>query len=194
MSIYNLFPYLTKKDKFKLLKKDEESKKYITTRKYATKITNIIKNHMLNIYQNMSDVIVTDLFSGNGGNCLSFALTFGNVNACEIDTERYNNLINNIGVYELKNVATYHGDALNYVYHFDNHNVVFIDPPWGGSDYKKKSTIRLTIGEISIETICNNIFENSVKIPHLVVLKLPINYDLEYFNKYVHKKNVVVYN
>jgi hypothetical protein len=98
-----------------------------------------------------------------------------------------------------------------------NPHVIFIDPPWGGADYKNSDTLTLKLGDITIEDLINNIinkfsnyYENlleSIIEPSertkiilnnynnkLIVLKLPKNYDIEYFYTYLKSINVKHYN
>lgn len=53
--------------------------------------------------------------------------------------------------------------------------------------YKAKSNIRLSLGNMSIEDLCVNIL-NKIKETKFVIFKLPMNYDLVYFNDNV--KNI----
>ena len=55
-------------------------------------------------------------------------------------------------------------------------DVIYLDPPWGGPEYKHKKTIKIKLGETRLEELCDNIIQN--KLCKLLVLKLPFNYDL----------------
>jgi 16S rRNA G966 N2-methylase RsmD len=57
-----------------------------------------------------------------------------------------------------------------------NQDVIYIDPPWGGPDYKNKKNLKIIINTKKLETICDEIIEK--KLCKLLVLKLPYNYDL----------------
>ena len=61
-------------------------------------------------------------------------------------------------------------------------DVIHVDPPWGGKDYKTKVNLRLNFGTIPIETFVINSFTNDEIItkPLIISLKLPKNYDIEY--------------
>ena len=191
----NLFPYLEDKSKKDLLKIDDESVSYISSKRVAKEITMIIKNHTENI--GLKKVTITDAFAGVGGDTLSFGMNFDYVNAIELDKMRYDYLRNNCAVYELKNIKFYNADCMDYLYELD-HDIVFFDPPWGGKNYKLEKNIRIKINDIHQEDIINKLFE-SKNSPEMVVLKLPKNYDLTFFyNKvknyttYIHELNKMI--
>jgi len=192
---YNLFPYLEDKNKKNLLKIDDESISYISSKHVAKEITMIIKNHAKII--GLNKVIITDAFAGVGGDTLSFGMNFEQVNAIELNKTRYDYLRNNCAVYELKNVKSYNSDCMDYLYKL-KHNIVFFDPPWGGKKYKLQKNIRIKINNIHQEDIINNLFKLK-NGPEMIVLKLPKNYDITFFyNKvknyttYIHELNKMI--
>ena len=63
-------------------------------------------------------------------------------------------------------------------------DVIYIDPPWGGKNYKYKENINLYLSNIPIYTICNNLKGNF----KYLVLKVPYNFNLKNF------KNNIIYN
>jgi len=180
--ILRLFPYIEDKKRSEKLKIDKESISYISLREVANDITKIIINHISNINITPDNCIITDITAGVGGNAISFGMLLNKVNAIEIDELRYEYLINNINVYELKNISVYHDDCKNIMYKLDRQDVVFIDPPWGGKDYKQYNKLRLYLSDTPIEDICNNLFNKEITKhpPHLIVIKLPNNYDIAY--------------
>lgn len=191
----NLFPYLEDKSKKDLLKIDDESVSYISSKRVAKEITMIIKNHAENLC--LDKVTITDAFAGVGGDTLSFGMNFDHVNAIELDKMRYDYLRNNCAVYELKNVKFYNADCMDHLFEL-KHNVVFFDPPWGGKNYKLEKNIRIKINDIHQEDVIEKLFE-SKNSPEMVVLKLPKNYDLTFFyNKvknyttYIHELNKMI--
>jgi hypothetical protein len=60
---------------------------------------------------------------------------------------------------------------------FLNQDIIFIDPPWGGKNYKSIDKINISIDEYTLEDICNHLIKNS--LAKLIVLKLPKNYNFE---------------
>lgn len=175
-SITRLFPYLEDKKRI-----DDESVHFISLKEVAANITHIIKTRMEKMGYGES-IYITDATAGVGGNVISFGKTFDHVTAIELDELRYEYLVNNINVYELRNISTYHDDCRKILPKVNRQDVVFIDPPWGGSDYKSHENLRLSLSTTSIEELCNSLMDSTkvLSCPKLIVLKLPTNYDLKY--------------
>lgn len=204
--IYRLFPYVKNSRNKDLLKIDDESVNYITTKNVAYDISTIIAEHFDELNYDPLDIIITDAMAGVGGNTISFSTSFKFVNSIEMDKTRYEYLKNNCEIYQLKNIKFYNDDLLNIIFNI-NHNIVYFDPPWGGKDYKNHNNIRIIISEHPLEYLVNKLLDKTrnKSSPELIVLKLPKNYDLYYFYKtvesnhiYLHKLKkmiiVVVYN
>lgn len=166
-----LFPIVDNVD-YNKLKTDYIGEFSITKPDDADIITNIILNHI-----KRKNIIITDCTAGLGGNTISFSRTFDIVKSIEINKLRYELLKNNIETYNLKNVELINNNFLMTI--FDKYqDVIFIDPPWGGKGYKKRKNIKLDINNIQIENICNMIKKQ--KVCELIVLKLPLNYDINF--------------
>lgn len=182
-----LFPPLPQ-EKVNFIKVDKESYKFITPYKTASEIINIISEHIekMNIprinslLSKNSQIVMTDMTAGVGGNCIPFAQHFKYINAIEIDQTRVKYLEDNVKLYELKNVNIYLGNSINYIIDDNSlgQDIIFIDPPWGGDSYKEQDNIKLSLGDYGIEDIIEKIFEQDKAV--LVCLKLPTNYDFEY--------------
>jgi hypothetical protein len=149
--------------------------------------TQIITN-LISKYMNTNDLIITDAMACVGGDTLTFAKTFKSVNACEIDKTRFEYLKHNMEIFELKNINFINDDYLN-IYKKLNQDVIYIDPPWGGPEYKSKNKIKIKIGETKLEEICDEIIDK--KLCKLLVLKLPYNYDLLELKWHQHNINVI---
>jgi len=192
--IDRLFPDVNEKKLQHKLKIDHESIMYITIPEDAKKITRIIQNH-INKYIKNHETIITDATGGIGGNVISFANSFKHVNVIELESKRFNYLLNNIDAYNLKNVTLEHDDSVVAVPKIENHHVIFIDPPWGGKKFKDKDKwkdkIRLQLSSIPIEDICVNYLDkNKMKcVPKLIVLKLPKNYDIQLLYNAINNNN-----
>ena len=139
----------------------------------AIKTANIIKSYF------DSNITITDATANNGGNTIAFALTFKNVNSVEINKIDYDILINNLDVYNLKNVKTYNDDYLNILDKLKQ-DVVFIDPPWGGINYKKATNLNLYLGKKKLEQVID-LLKNKCKA---IVCKVPFNYNFHSLFKY----------
>jgi len=153
----------------------------------AKQITEIIKNRI-----NRTNITITEATAGLGGNVISFASVFDEVIAIEINPKRYEFLINNINAYGYKNVTFINDNFLNVVFNIEQ-DVLYIDPPWGGRGYKRRTNLKLRISNIQLENICNMVMQkNSAK---MIVLKLPLNYDIDFLKKRVrYSVDVIVVN
>jgi 16S rRNA G966 N2-methylase RsmD len=133
-------------------------------------ITNLIEKHI-----NSTDITITDAMACIGGDTLSFSQRFAKVNAIEFDKIRFDYLKHNMELFNCKNIEYYNEDYLKLITKLKQ-DVIYIDPPWGGPEYKVKKSIKIKIGETKLEDICDQIIEK--KLCKLLVLKLPYNYDL----------------
>lgn len=135
----NLFPHTETNS----LLVDVESWYSITPSDTADEISCIIKK----IYGDRVNVL--DLFSGVGGNTISFAKHGFNVTSVEKDYQKIkyqrHNLNQCVGAHK---VDLIHGDVyspqtINRVRKKGKYSVILMAPPWGGIDYKQDSGIEL---------------------------------------------------
>lgn len=214
--IIRIFPQLKNSDDYSKLKIDEESLTYITIREIADLTSKIICHHLIKFNINPQKIKIIDYTAGVGGNVLSFSKYFNKVYAIELDKKRHEYLTNNVDVYECKNVLCINDSSIIFHDKFlveINPNVIFVDPPWGGNGYKENESLRLKLGDVPIEELVINIFfklyneiinnenltykVNNKKIykqnifnNKFIVLKLPKNYDIEYFYETIKKNNI----
>ena len=185
--IRNAFPLTPDGMNMDKIKIDKESLSYITRRNEAIKISQIIYRHIEKCGIKPEDGYITDATAGCGGDTISFAKKFKRVTAIEINSERTEYLKSNIKTYGLHNVKVICGDCMDIIDKIKTQNVIFIDPPWGGRDYKKKSNLRLKLSGVTIKDICIKLLQP--KICDMIVLKLPTNYDLLSLIKKLRKHN-----
>ena len=177
--IESIFPYHNRLNKIQI---DEEGLYSISSKNVSKFISNIIKKYIRNnIYD---DIIITDATAGVGGNTISFLQNYGNINAIEIDSDRFSYLKNNINIYDiLKKVKLYNSDY-TLIYDKLEQEIVFIDPPWGGKNYKDNNNIDLKLSNIDLSLICNNLKNNT----KLIVLKVPQNFNFKkFYNNILYK-------
>lgn len=189
-----IFPYLSDNNKMYQLKMDEESIYSISIKEDADKISSLILRHLKRLQLDQFDLSITDATAGIGGNTISFAKIFKHVNGIEMDNTRASYLVHNLGIYDINNVTVYNDDCLNQLSLLD-HDIVFFDPPWGGRDYKKHKKMRLTLSDVAIEDICNDLLNNRnhIKNPNMIVLKLPLNYDIQYIYNQITTNHIFLY-
>ena len=168
-----LFPYTKNYNK---LLYDEEGIWSITLPYDANRISYIIRNEL-----NKNSIII-DATCGLGGNIISLSKYFRKVIGIEINKNRFYMLLNNIYIYNINNIYLINDDFINiitnskFIYHG-----LFIDPPWGGPNYKSKTKLRLQLSSINIINIINIVKNNNQNIK--IFFKLPYNYDLsEFYN------------
>jgi 16S rRNA G966 N2-methylase RsmD len=135
---------------------------------------------------------VTDATANCGGNTISFCLScgFSTVNAVEIDSVTYQTLDNNLMVYKINNAHLYHADYLDMLQRLTQ-DVVFIDPPWGGRDYIRQPSLDLYLGSRNVADISDQLL--SEKRASLVVLKVPVNYNLNYLVRKLSSRTILTH-
>jgi 16S rRNA G966 N2-methylase RsmD len=105
-----------------------------------------------------------------------FGLNFGHVEAIEIDKDNFEALKNNVKVFKLKNVTLHQGDATK-LFRWKT-DILYVDPPWGGPDYKEKQNLDLYLGKERLDEFISLILQQEWR-PHYVFIKLPRNYAFE---------------
>lgn len=186
-----LFPNKKNVDKSKI-QISNESKYSTTPPKDADRISKIIKTYFCknNNDNNICDITVTDATSNVGGNTLSFAKFFTKVNAVEYNKIHCDMLKNNVNLYKYDKKVNIICDDYTKVMMELKQDVVFFDPPWGGSDYRYKDKLPLKLGDILIQDIVNKL-KNTTK---MIVLKLPQNFDfIEFFKTNIYTKKIHFY-
>jgi len=176
----DLFPPIESIDS--KLEYDDEGIYSITNHAEADYISKFLKAS----FMNSEKLSVLDGTGGLGGNTFSFSKYFTNVTSIELNSNRYKMLLNNINIYQLKNIKTLNIDSVEYLYeNFNNYNIYFFDPPWGGPSYKKKSFISLKLGNKSLLELALYLKENTHD--KLLVYKLPFNYNFNEFYEFNYK-------
>ena len=121
-----------------------------------------------------NDYKILDMTAGCGGNMISFCEHFKYAVGVENNITRYTILEKNMLSYNYTNYKLICGDSLQMI--DSTFDVFFIDPPWGGPEYKKNEMIELYLSNINLKDIILMIPKNK-----LIVLKLPYNYNTDYF-------------
>jgi tRNA G37 N-methylase Trm5 len=148
----------------------EEGAYSITRRRDADQIIHIIKNTVPE-YETKS---ITDATGCIGGDTLNFATVFEKVHSIELNTDNYEALKNNVGVYGFTNISLYHGDCTE-VYKWAS-DVLYIDPPWGGPNYRTIQNLNLYLGNIRLDDWLEDILSGPYRPSH-IFLKVPLNYN-----------------
>jgi len=176
---------------YKKLKIDTDSISYISTPKFSDKITKIILSHVKD-----KNLNITDCTAGCGGDTISFLNAFNQVISIEQNLVRFNYLLNNIKSYNLQHKSRLFCGSFIKILPLlvDYTDVLYIDPPWGGKDYKKQKLLKLYIDDIPLETILLDYIKINKRTKH-IVMKLPINYNLLFmYEKIKDYGKIYLYN
>ena len=161
--------------------------------------TNWIKSILINFFKNKDIntkiLSIIDATACIGGDSLSFSKYFKQVLSIEKDKTHFQILENNIKICETDNIKLINNDFISYIEKqqlYKSYHVLFIDPPWGGPDYKNVDKLDLFLYnnqniKINIKTIINSYFDKF----KYIVLKCPINFHL--IKSYYLYKNIHSY-
>jgi tRNA/tmRNA/rRNA uracil-C5-methylase (TrmA/RlmC/RlmD family) len=152
----------------------------------AQLLIKIIHNHIKSY-----DIIITDATGGVGGSSIYLIDKFMFVKTVEINKFHQNIIKNNINVYGFTNHKLYTNDYISIMNKLKQ-DVIIMDPPWGGKDYKYKTNLNLFMDGINVIYLINELFKNDRC--KLFVLFIPFNYDLNKFKKEIEYQYKVINN
>jgi hypothetical protein len=157
------------------LQTTEEGAYSITRRRDAERIIGILKS----TFPNIKTLTITDATACIGGDTLNFANHFGHVHSIEVKDDNFKALTNNVEVYGFENITLHHADS-TVLFNWNTH-VLYIDPPWGGKDYRKHQNLDLFISNKRIDIWLEEVLVRRNR-PHYIILKLPVNYNFNRLN------------
>jgi hypothetical protein len=152
------------------LQTTEEGSYSITRRRDADTIITVMKG----IIPEYGDKSITDATGCIGGDTLNFATMFREVHTIELNADNYEALKNNVGVYGFTNISLYHGNCTE-LYKWAS-DVLYIDPPWGGPNYRNYANLNLYLGEIRLDIWLEDVLSGPYR-PSYIFLKVPFNYN-----------------
>ena len=170
----DLFPHKEGLD-YSRLQTTTEGSYSITRRRDAERILNVFRH----VFPNMKQLTITDASACIGGDTLNFASHFAHVHSIEIKDDNFKALTSNIEVYGFQNVTLHHADSVK-IFNWNTH-ILYIDPPWGGKDYKKHNSMDLFMSEKRLDVWLEEILVKRNR-PNHIVLKLPSNYNFSRLN------------
>jgi 16S rRNA G966 N2-methylase RsmD len=141
------------------------------------------------ISQNIIDIIGTnklniiDMTAGCGGNMISFSKYFLHVTGIELNKVRFNMLRGNLIKYKYTNYKLICGDCTKE--NLDEYDVIYIDPQWGGPNYKNNSNLELYLSNIKLYDFISPIKNK------LVIIKVPYNYNIDNYENHIIKKIII---
>lgn len=160
--------------KYANLKMTEEGLYSITKRKDG----DTLLKHMKSVLKTTKDKHITDLTGNVGGDTILFGLHFKKVDSIEMNPENFEALKNNVDVFGLKNVTLHLGDSTK-VYDWKT-DVLYIDAPWGGPDYKEKAELDLYLGDKRVDEFVKEVLQRENR-PDYIFMKVPRNYKFDRF-------------
>lgn len=158
----------------------------ITKRKDGERIINIIKH---NVYD-LKNKTITDVTGCVGGDTINFGFNCNLVHTIELNKDNFEALQNNVGVYNLKNVKLYNEDSTTF-FNWKT-DVLYIDPPWGGPEYKSNQKLDLFMSSKRIDVWLEEILLRKNR-PDYIFIKLPFNYNFERFTNLPNIEHIKPY-
>ena len=138
----------------------------------SSQLIDIIKE---NITKEPLEIIVTDGTSNIGSDTINLAMNFKTVNSYEIDDVNYNALEKNVKEFKLNNINLYKGDITQMIDY--GQDIIYIDAPWGGKEYKESNNISLYLSGIEISDFYSRFLDRA----NLFIFKVPLNYKISNF-------------
>lgn len=157
------------------LKLTNEGEYSVTRRRDADRIVSILKG----VLKDTKTKTITDATGCVGGDTIHFGINFQKVESIEINKDNFEALKNNITVYGLQNVTLHLGDSTT-IFNWKT-DVLYIDPPWGGPNYKHAKNLDLFMSSKRIDEWLEEILLRKNR-PSYIVLKLPCNYNFTRLN------------
>jgi predicted RNA methylase len=150
---------LNKEGSYSITKPHEAYEIYTSMRQF-------IRDHILN------NKTITDGSACMGGDLVNFSKYFHYVNGVEINPVNFNLLKQNIKTFGCKNIKLFNEDYTK-IYKNIKQDVIYIDPPWGGPDYKIDDVVYLKFGNYNLWDFIRNIINQ--KITKYIFIKVPFN-------------------
>ena len=145
---------------------------------------------------NLGGLTILDGTANVGGDTIRFGMNFNKVISVELNVENFDVLRNNVDVFELQNkVELINGDITkvwNDVQTFTD--VLFLDPPWGGKDYRgdEEEVLNLFLSGMSISEFVGKVLLSPHR-PSYIFIKLPVNYNLNSFRDMPYVSDMQVF-
>ena len=129
-------------------------------------------------YKDTSSLVLTDCTANIGSDSIFLSDYFQSINSIELKKENYEALRNNVEVFKKRNIKLYHDDS-NTLLPTLKQDIIYIDAPWGGRDYKKKEKVKLYLGKDEIMQF----YSKHKHLSQMFIFKVPNNYDFSTLKK-----------
>lgn len=174
----NLFPYLENYDDLQVT----DVGLYSITKRYENSIlTKIVLRTLKANNLNPETLTITDGTSGNGADVIAFANHFKCVIAVELDPLHCEVVKNNVSQYKVNKKVRFicPNDYLKK-YKRLKQDIIYLDPPWGGPEYKQQKKTVLYLGKTKV----NELIPELLKKCKYFFMKCPLNVDMENIKNY----------
>lgn len=168
-----LFRFLDKSTRYQLLF-DHEAFYSTTDQITADKIT----RDLLRFFPR--NARICDGTACVGGNLYSFAQAFEHVMGIEMDAVRYRYMVHNMKVLGMTHVQSVCADVLAWA-PSGRTDLLFLDPPWGGPDYKTRDRVVLYLSGKPLWEACLELA--ATQCTRYIALKVPKNFDQDGFDR-----------
>jgi predicted RNA methylase len=151
----------------------EEGKYSYTKREDGDRTIQFLKRYIPSLHTRT----ILDGTGNIGGDTILFGLNFYTVHSIELDPDNFKALTHNVNLYKLKNVHLHEGDTTELYKDYPS-DILYLDPPWGGPDYKEKKELDLWLGSHRLDIFLRDsvLSKEALWKPQWIVLKLPFNY------------------
>jgi hypothetical protein len=175
MTLYRMLPLFPYKYgvSMKEIQLTEEGAYSYTKREDGEKTIQFLKRFI----PALSSKSILDGTGNVGGDTILFGLNFHTVHSIEFDHDNFKALEHNVNLYKFKHVHVHEGDTTKLFKDFPS-DILYLDPPWGGPDYKEKKELDLWLGSHRLDLFLRDSFlsPEAPWKPTWIVLKLPFNY------------------
>jgi len=160
---------------------------YSISKPAATKqIIEIIKDKLNLLNLKPENLTITDATAGLGGDTIAFAHEFKAVNSIEIQEPHHKAIKNNAELFNLTNIKHINADYTK-VYSALKQDIVFIDSPWGGTEYSANNIANMRLFGSKLPFI--DFIQKLLDKQTIIFLKTPSNFDLEGLRTIINKTN-----
>ena len=136
-----------------------------TSYKQASQIIYILKK-----FCEPNKSVIVDATAGMGGNALYFCKNFKYVYCIDIHRQCISYLEHNLKNFNNKFIINENClDILKII----TYDIIFLDPPWGGVNYKLKKNIEINLCNKNIQDIIESLYFKC----KIIALKVPLNFN-----------------
>jgi hypothetical protein len=132
-------------------------------------------------FSDLKQRTITDATSCIGGNARMFVGKFQLVNTVDISKLHTDILVHNFGVLELGKMGAFNVYTDNYLSVYDGikQDIIFIDAPWGGVEYRSKKDNALYLNDNAgvATSLCDLIQRELFLHAAIIVIKVPKTYN-----------------